>query len=302
MCYVKSIKPSVATPSLPNTGAQFEKPQVSTPSTASFSLATLDSFTPNQSPDVFSFADLNDLNFDNVVLSSEDIKNLDSFFNDPLLTEAVNGDFAWLSPNNSDLCPNDAAPVASLLATQDRAVVADAGKLATVDLSAPSLYPSPPLSVIPTTASMPSDSSDELAFPELITASHVMSSPELNPTAKTSCLASKRPLNSSDCSLSSDDASSLDPVVAKRIKNTEAARRSRQRKIQRLDSLEHQVSLLENDKSQLQIRLAVLENERHSWAAREQEYVSRIQHLEAQLAESHRAMINFGMRGGAIHQ
>ncbi|KAJ3116464.1 hypothetical protein HK098_006584 [Nowakowskiella sp. JEL0407] len=87
-----------------------------------------------------------------------------------------------------------------------------------------------------------------------------------------------------------------DPEALKRKKNTEAARRSRARKMQRLDSLEHQVNDLVAEKSTLVLRLAVLENEKVGWNQREMEMGARIRMLEAQLAESHRAMMNMGLR------
>ncbi|KAI8844852.1 hypothetical protein BC829DRAFT_400168 [Chytridium lagenaria] len=77
----------------------------------------------------------------------------------------------------------------------------------------------------------------------------------------------------------------------KRMKNTEAARRSRARKLQKLECLESEVEVLEKDKSNLLVRLAVLENEQASFAQREADLNSRINQLESQLAESHRAMI-----------
>ncbi|KAJ1550113.1 hypothetical protein HK096_008689 [Nowakowskiella sp. JEL0078] len=93
------------------------------------------------------------------------------------------------------------------------------------------------------------------------------------------------------------DEDNDNPSALKRKRNTEAARRSRARKMQRLDSLEHQVNDLIAEKSSLVMRLAVLENERVSWNARETEYASRVRLLEAQLAESHRAMLHMGLRG-----
>ncbi|KAJ3099524.1 hypothetical protein HDU97_002967 [Phlyctochytrium planicorne] len=88
-----------------------------------------------------------------------------------------------------------------------------------------------------------------------------------------------------------DDDEHVDDAALKRLKNTEAARRSRARKVQKLETLEMEVASLEKDKAALQVRLAVLENEQASFAQREADLGSRILQLEAQLAESHRAMI-----------
>lgn len=91
-------------------------------------------------------------------------------------------------------------------------------------------------------------------------------------------------------------ASDTDAVLRKRMKNTEAARRSRQRKIEKIDTLEHQVSDLERDKSELSLRVMLLENERKSFRQREQDLAARVADLEKQLAESHRAMLQVGLR------
>ncbi|KAJ1563188.1 hypothetical protein HK405_007756 [Cladochytrium tenue] len=73
--------------------------------------------------------------------------------------------------------------------------------------------------------------------------------------------------------------------------NTEAARRSRARKTARLETLEMEVTRLEQDKANLLVRLAVLESERNSSALREADLAKRVAQLEDQLAESHRAMV-----------
>ncbi|KAI9324235.1 hypothetical protein DFJ73DRAFT_785148 [Zopfochytrium polystomum] len=82
-----------------------------------------------------------------------------------------------------------------------------------------------------------------------------------------------------------------DEVALKRSKNTEAARRSRARKTARLETLETDVSRLEQDKANLLVRLAVLENERNNASHREMTLAKRVAQLELQLAESHRAMV-----------
>eukprot|EP00842_Homolaphlyctis_polyrhiza_P003192 jgi/Hompol1/3874/HPOL_006797-RA len=84
-------------------------------------------------------------------------------------------------------------------------------------------------------------------------------------------------------------------LAIKRARNNEAARRSRERKMKRLGELEVQVRHLETEKSDLHVRLAVLENERKSWVARERELSNRVLALESQLSESHRALMQVGM-------
>ncbi|KAJ3009910.1 UNVERIFIED_CONTAM: hypothetical protein HDU68_002429, partial [Siphonaria sp. JEL0065] len=82
-----------------------------------------------------------------------------------------------------------------------------------------------------------------------------------------------------------------DETVVKRLKNTEAARKSRARKAAKVDGLEHHVEELEMEKGALTVRIAVLENDASSFAQREMELKRRVALLEAQLAESHRALL-----------
>lgn len=81
-----------------------------------------------------------------------------------------------------------------------------------------------------------------------------------------------------------------DEVIAKRAKNTDAARRSRLKKIVKLEGLEAKVSELEADKTRLTMRVAVLETEKTSHLVREAEQNARIAQLEAKLAEAHAAL------------
>jgi len=81
-----------------------------------------------------------------------------------------------------------------------------------------------------------------------------------------------------------------DEVIAKRAKNTDAARRSRLKKIVKLEGLEAKVSELEADKTRLTMRVAVLETEKTAHLVREAEQNARIAQLEAKLAEAHAAL------------
>ncbi|KAI8800170.1 hypothetical protein BJ742DRAFT_842795 [Cladochytrium replicatum] len=90
-----------------------------------------------------------------------------------------------------------------------------------------------------------------------------------------------------------------DEVVRKRQRNTEAARRSRQRKVMKMTSLEQRVKELQGENSRLGLRLAVLESERIGWVAKEAELAGKVRRLEAQLAEAHGAIMRLGGRNGA---
>ncbi|KAI8382371.1 hypothetical protein BD560DRAFT_452942 [Blakeslea trispora] len=89
---------------------------------------------------------------------------------------------------------------------------------------------------------------------------------------------------------SSDDIDPADDAAVKRQKNTDAARRSRLRKVQKMESLELRVSELEKINAGLLMRVAVLDSEKTNLKAKESSYESRIKVLEEQLAEAHKAL------------
>ncbi|KAG0281923.1 hypothetical protein BGZ95_006430 [Linnemannia exigua] len=79
-------------------------------------------------------------------------------------------------------------------------------------------------------------------------------------------------------------------VVAKRAKNTDAARRSRLKKLIKLEGLEAKAFDLESANSDLNMRIAILETEKSAFLAKEAEQAARIAQLEAQLAEAHASL------------
>lgn len=78
----------------------------------------------------------------------------------------------------------------------------------------------------------------------------------------------------------SSTSDNLDEATLRRVKNTEAARRSRARKTAKLETLEDEVKRLEADKNGLLLRLAVLENETKGSAFREAMLIKRVADLE----------------------
>ncbi|KAJ3085947.1 hypothetical protein HK102_013658 [Quaeritorhiza haematococci] len=76
----------------------------------------------------------------------------------------------------------------------------------------------------------------------------------------------------------------------RRILNTAAARRARQRKSEKIETYTEQVSQLEDERSELNLRIAVLEAERRVWSAREEQMCARIQKLEQQNADLSQAV------------
>ncbi|OBZ84535.1 hypothetical protein A0J61_07415 [Choanephora cucurbitarum] len=81
-----------------------------------------------------------------------------------------------------------------------------------------------------------------------------------------------------------------DEAAQKRQKNTDAARRSRLKKIIKMETLEKQVTELESDNARLTTRVAVLESEKSALVSKDKDLEERIRVLEAQLAEAHRAL------------
>ncbi|KAF9939076.1 hypothetical protein BGZ75_002544 [Mortierella antarctica] len=85
-------------------------------------------------------------------------------------------------------------------------------------------------------------------------------------------------------------ANESEEVLAKRAKNTDAARRSRLKKTVKLESLEIKVSDLEATNTRLNMRIAVLETERTGFLVKEAEQNARIAQLEAKVIEAHLAL------------
>ncbi|KAG1049430.1 hypothetical protein G6F43_008245 [Rhizopus delemar] len=81
-----------------------------------------------------------------------------------------------------------------------------------------------------------------------------------------------------------------DEVAVKRQKNTDAARRSRMKKVLKMEQLEEQVKALASENARLTTRVAVLESEKGTLVFKEQSLEDRIRVLESQLSEAHRAL------------
>jgi len=72
-------------------------------------------------------------------------------------------------------------------------------------------------------------------------------------------------------------------LALKRQKNTEAARRSRMRKVLKMETLENHVKRLEAENNNLSIKLAMLESNRVEWETKEKSLLKKIKNLEEQL-------------------
>ncbi|KAI9499702.1 hypothetical protein BDB00DRAFT_745293, partial [Zychaea mexicana] len=97
--------------------------------------------------------------------------------------------------------------------------------------------------------------------------------------------SNKRKRESSDPPLSPQDEAAI-----KRQKNTDAARRSRLKKVLKMEAMESRVSELEKVNSSLILRVAVLDSEKTGLRSKESSYEERIKMLESQLAQAHKAL------------
>ncbi|RIA99269.1 hypothetical protein C1645_747770 [Glomus cerebriforme] len=89
-----------------------------------------------------------------------------------------------------------------------------------------------------------------------------------------------------------DPQTVAEDLVRKRAKNTDAARRSRLRKVVKMENLEKQVGQLTTENNELKTRLTVLEIEKKSLEEKNLDKDNRIKILECQLAEAHKRIIN----------
>ncbi|KAF9905886.1 hypothetical protein EC991_001211 [Linnemannia zychae] len=108
--------------------------------------------------------------------------------------------------------------------------------------------------------------------------------------AATSTTANKRssvsPSRSAKRPRPADEEECSEELLARRAKNTDAARRSRLKKVVRLEGLETKVAGLESTNQTLSTKVAVLEAERNGHLVKEAEQMARIAQLEAKLIET----------------
>ncbi|KAI8829541.1 hypothetical protein BJ741DRAFT_712814 [Chytriomyces cf. hyalinus JEL632] len=93
-----------------------------------------------------------------------------------------------------------------------------------------------------------------------------------------------------------------DPSERKRRRNTEAARRSRLKKMQKIETLDASVMILQRDRKDLEVKVAVLENEKLTLLARQKDLMDRVSTLEQHLHEAHQAMLKMNSMKGDARQ
>jgi len=104
--------------------------------------------------------------------------------------------------------------------------------------------------------------------------------------------ANVRSRKRSENEIEKDPETISEELAIKRAKNTDAARRSRLRKVMKMESLEKQVNDLKVENSELQTRIAVLESEKKGLEEKNLDKDNRIRLLEQQLTEAHERLIN----------
>ncbi|CAG8517978.1 12255_t:CDS:1 [Gigaspora margarita] len=129
------------------------------------------------------------------------------------------------------------------------------------------------------------------------TRSSPLSSTKSSPVIVSSKSSPTKPANGrsrkrSENEIEKDSETISEELAIKRAKNTDAARRSRLRKVIKMESLEKQVNDLKVENNELQTRIAVLESEKKGLEEKNLDKDNRIRLLEQQLTEAHERLIN----------
>ncbi|KAJ3106303.1 hypothetical protein HDU97_006501 [Phlyctochytrium planicorne] len=165
----------------------------------------------------------------------------------------------------------------------------------------PSAYPRPPIPPTHPSYSIPPNQPRK----RVATQQSIPNPPTIGPIAPADhqpdrsgrATRSARSGSGDDHGSSGDDVD--DELKLKRKRNTEAARRSRQKKNNRLMDLENFTKRLEAQNSTLTVRVAVLENEKETLLFRQKELLDRVASLEKQLQEAHRSLFSLTVSGDA---
>ncbi|CAG8537308.1 13312_t:CDS:1 [Ambispora leptoticha] len=126
---------------------------------------------------------------------------------------------------------------------------------------------------------------------------HMVTSPTFNNKINNNAVISNHSISRNSRKRAHNDVAKDPNVIAdelalKRAKNTDAARRSRQRKVEKMEGLERDVAELKHENSELQTRVAVLESEKKGLEEKNAEKDARVRQLEQQLSEAHQRLIN----------
>ncbi|KAI1314352.1 hypothetical protein EDD11_002253 [Mortierella claussenii] len=174
-----------------------------------------------------------------------------------------------ISPPSTPAMPmSPVTPSASLFKDMDRAL---------------STTPSSPATAAPSTPRLSILSSIQTRLP---VANTTIQATTYKSTYRSASLQLKRSreIDEVPSVLDGKDITEMDEVALKRAKNTDAARRSRHKKLIRMESLEQRVAELEVENSMFESKLNEVELERSLLADKDQMQQTRIQELELMLA------------------
>ncbi|KAF9935475.1 hypothetical protein BGZ67_003425 [Mortierella alpina] len=158
---------------------------------------------------------------------------------------------------------------------------------AALGASAPSALSMPTPQTIASPVLAPKAEPEEKGFPSACSTPAVSRSVSVSPSPESSP-APVKVKGSKKRKLTPEEEA--EEIVAKRAKNTDAARRSRMKKLIKLEGLEAKVSDLESANNALNMKIAILETEKNGFVTKDAEQTARIAQLEAQLAEAHAAL------------
>ncbi|CAO3569813.1 unnamed protein product [Mortierella alpina] len=192
---------------------------------------------------------------------------------------AINPSAAPLSPSSP--APQVAAPSPALLPKQsDRAVTPVSS---TVSERASSMTPSLPPATPRMSLSILSSTQTPVPGTSSVKATTYKSAYRSTSLPR-SGVKRDRDFDDPPSVLDGKDVSDMDEVALKRAKNTDAARRSRHKKLVKMEGLEHRVAELEVENSMFEAKLNEVELERSLLADKDQMQQARIQELERMLS------------------
>lgn len=132
------------------------------------------------------------------------------------------------------------------------------------------------------------------AFVAAVSASSTPTSSSIQPSATTTptTASTSTTVGQKRSSIDDEESSSspTDEAALKRQKNTDAARRSRLKKVMKMEAMEKRVHELERMNAQLLLRVAVLDSEKMHLQTKEASHEARVKSLETQLADAHKAL------------
>lgn len=199
----------------------------------------------------------------------------------PMALQMPTATAAAIKPSAAPLSPAPQSPPV-LLPKQTERAISPAAPLSPAPIAeqraAPALAPATPrpsLSIL---------SSTQTPVPGMSVTATTYKSAYRSASLTRSSLKRERESSEPPSVLDGKDISEMDETALKRAKNTDAARRSRHKKLVKMEGLEQRVAELEVENSMFETKLNEVELERSLLADKDQMQQARIQELERMLA------------------